>query len=76
VSPALWSWLLTAVGITGLFVVSRGRTWGWLINIAGQVLWLAYAIVTGQHGFIVASLLYGGVFVLNYRRACNQVRSE
>ena len=66
---AMWSWLLTATGVTGLYLVSRGMVWAWLINIAAQGLWIVYALATQQHGFIVASVAYGFVFSLNYRRA-------
>lgn len=66
---AWWSWVLTAVGVTGLFLVSRGYAWAWLVNIAAQALWIVYAVVTAQYGFIVASIAYAVVFTLNYQRA-------
>jgi hypothetical protein len=64
----MWSWLLTAVGVTGLWLAPR-YWWGWAINLAGQALWLVYALVTGQYGFLIATFAYGFVFAHNLRRA-------
>jgi hypothetical protein len=65
----MWSWTLTAIGVGGLYLVSTGWTRAWLINIAAQAMWVAYAITTQQYGFIVAAVAYGWVFYRNYRRA-------
>jgi hypothetical protein len=65
----MWSWVLSAIGVAGLYLVSRGYWWAWGINIAAQVLWIVYAVVTRQWGFIVASVAYGVVFALNLRNA-------
>ena len=69
VTPLWWSWLLTAIGVSGFWIVGTGRRWGWLINISAQGLWIAYSLQTEQYGFIVASLAYGGVFTRNWWRA-------
>lgn len=61
----LWSWVLTAVGLTGFVLAGRKVWWCWYINIACQALWFTYAIVTEQYGFIVASLAYTFVFTQN-----------
>lgn len=60
-----WSWILTAVGLTGFFLAGKRVWWCWYINIACQVLWFSYALVTKQYGFIVASLAYTVVFTQN-----------
>lgn len=60
-----WSWLLTAVGLTGFILAGKKVWWCWYINIGCQVLWFAYAIVTDQYGFIVAALAYTFVFTKN-----------
>lgn len=64
----MWSWVLTAVGVLGLFVAGSSR-YGWLISLGNQALWITYAVVTKQYGFIVASLCYGFVFARNFRLA-------
>ena len=61
----LRSWVLTVVGITGFILAGRKVWWSWYINIACQVLWFAYAIITKQYGFIIAAILYTIVFSKN-----------
>lgn len=61
-----WSWLLTGVGVTGLYFAGRKRALGWGIGIAAQVLWFLYAVVTQQWGFIVSCLAYGSVYTKNF----------
>ena len=56
-----WSWLLAAVGLTGLWLAGNHKTAGWKIGLAVQILWIIYAIVTQQWGFIFSALAYGFV---------------
>ena len=60
-----WSWLLTAVGLTGFILAGRKVWWCWYVNLACQGLWFAYALVTKQYGFIAASVVYTVVFAQN-----------
>lgn len=61
-----WSWILTGIGITGLYLVGNKSLWGWYIGIAVQVLWVTYAIVTRQWGFIFSAIVYASVNIRNY----------
>lgn len=63
-----WSWLLTSVGITGLFLAGSKKKIGWALGIAVQVLWIAYALATEQLGFVVSALVYAGVYARNWLR--------
>lgn len=72
--PWWWSWLLTVVGVTGLYLAgsrSRRRA-GWAVGMGAQFLWIAYAIATTQYGFIISSLCYGAVYLRNWRNAGQQ----
>lgn len=60
-----WSWVLTAVGLTGFILAGQKIWWCWYVNIACQGLWLAYALTTDQFGFVVASVFYAVVFTRN-----------
>lgn len=60
-----WSWILTAFGLTGFVLAGRKIWWCWYINIACQILWFTYAIVTKQLGFVVAAVVYAVVFSQN-----------
>lgn len=68
---AYWSWILVAIGVSGIFLVGRKTIWGWLILCVNECLWIIYAVTTEQHGFIVGAIIYGIVYVksfLHWRR--------
>lgn len=60
-----WSYILTIVGVTGFFFVGRKVWWSWYINLGCQALWVAYALITQQYGFIFAAAFYTVVFGKN-----------
>jgi hypothetical protein len=62
-----WSWVLAALGITCLYLITRKstRTWGWAGALGIQVLWIVYAIATRQWGFIVSAIAYGAMYGKN-----------
>lgn len=60
--PVWWSVLLTAVGVLGIWLAGSRRWQGWALGVAAQTLWIAYAIVTRQWGFIASALVYGFVY--------------
>lgn len=63
-----WSVALTVIGVTGLFLVTHKLRAGFVVGLAVQVLWIVYAVVTGQWGFIGSALAYGAVNVLGWCR--------
>lgn len=64
----LWSYALAAVGILGIWLAGRRNLWGWAVGCGAQVLWIVYALVTDQYGFIVSALAYGAVYGRNWLR--------
>ena len=62
-----WSWLLTAVGVFGLYLAGKRDRRGWIVGIGAQSLWIAYATATKQWGFYVSALAYGWVNIKNAR---------
>ena len=62
-----WSWLLTAVGVFGLYLAGKRDRRGWIVGIGAQSLWIAYATATKQWGFCVSALAYGWVYIKNAR---------
>lgn len=63
---ALWSYLLTVVGVTGLVMAGRRQAVGWAIGLGAQGLWVAYAVATRQWGFIISAGAYGTVYARNW----------
>lgn len=64
----VWSFALAAVGILGIYLAGRKSVWGWAIGLGAQVLWIIFALVTAQYGFILTALAYGWVYGLNWWR--------
>jgi hypothetical protein len=62
----LWSWVLAAIGVSGIFFVGQKTIWGWLILLANECLWMIYAIATQQYGFIFSAVAYAVVYVRSY----------
>ena len=60
-----WSWLLMIVGVTGLVFAAKKLWWAWLIGLFSEVLWVVYAIVTNQLGFIIFAVVYAVVYARN-----------
>lgn len=60
-----WGTLLSVVGVSGFHLAGKKIWWAWYINIACQVLWFIYAIVSEQYGFFVGSIVYSVVFIRN-----------
>lgn len=71
-APAYWPWLLTGAQVTALWAAGAGRWWGWPLGAAMQPPWIAYALLTGQVGFIPGCLVSAAVQTLSFVR--NQPR--
>lgn len=63
-----WSWVLAAIGVTGLFLAGSKRKLGWAVGFGVQALWVIYAIATRQWGFIFSAIAYGWVYARNWLR--------
>lgn len=61
-----WSWVLAAIGVSGIFFVGQKTIWGWLVLLANEVLWTVYAIATEQYGFIFSAVAYGIVYIRSF----------
>lgn len=62
----LWSWILAAIGVFGLYLTTRKLAAGYAVGMLVQVLWIAYAITTKQYGFIFSAIAYGTVNSYGY----------
>jgi hypothetical protein len=65
----VWSVVLAALGVVGLWRAGSGKRSGWVIGLAAQLLWLTYALVSAQYGFILSAVAYGVVYGRNLLRA-------
>jgi len=61
-----WSWILAVIGVAGIYFVGRKTIWGWLVLLFNEFLWITYALITDQYGFIFSALAYAIVYIRSY----------
>lgn len=54
-------YVLSIIGVTALFVIGKGKWYGWLIAFLNECLWVIFAITTRQYGFLLGAGIYGSV---------------
>ena len=62
-----WSWVLAAMGISGMYFVGKKRWEAFLWLMVMECLWVVFAIQTKTYGFIVGSVAYIVVYMRNVR---------
>lgn len=67
-APSYWPWLLTGLQVLALWSAGSKRWWGWLFGAAVQPPWIAYALVTGQFGFIPGCAISAAVQAYSFAR--------
>ena len=73
----LFSWLVTVVGLFGFWLAGNKVWWAWYVNIANQVMWVIFAVVSGYYAFLLGTAFYLFVFVKNaiqWTREHNEVK--
>ena len=73
--PGYWSWVLTGLQVFALWGAGTKRRSAWLLGAAVQPPWIAYALLTGQLGFIPGCLISGFVQTYSFLRGRSRVRS-
>jgi hypothetical protein len=59
------SWVVTLVGLFGFWLAGRKVWWAWYVNIANQLAWVAFALVTDYYAFLLGTVFYLVVFIRN-----------
>lgn len=67
-TPLVWSFVLSAVGIVGILLAGSKRKLGWLVGLMVQPLWIVFAVSTEQYGFILNAVIYAAVYARNWLR--------
>ena len=66
--PGYWTWLLTGLQVLALWGAGGKRWWGWVLGAAVQPPWIAYALLTGQLGFIPGCVISAAVQTHSFLR--------
>jgi hypothetical protein len=61
-----WSWILAVIGVAGIYFVGKKTLWGWFVLLFNEIIWIVYAIITEQYGFIVSAVAYAAVYIKSY----------
>ena len=61
------SWVLALSGVAAIYFVGRKQIWGWIWATFNEAMWIYYAIITKQYGFIFAAIAYSAVYIRSYR---------
>ena len=68
-TETMWSFILAAGSIGGLWIVSKrpGLGWAWILIM--EFLWITYAALIRQWGFMVLCICYAIVYTYNLYKA-------
>jgi hypothetical protein len=61
-----WSWVLAVIGVAGIYFVGKKTLWGWFVLLFNEIVWIVYAVITEQYGFILSAFAYAAVYVKSY----------
>ena len=61
------SWVLALSGVAAIYFVGRKQIWAWIWATFNEAMWIYYAIVTKQYGFIFAAIAYSIVYIKSYK---------
>lgn len=64
-SANTFSYILSAVSLTSLWLMGNKNKLGIIVGLVGQILWLAYALMLKQYGLIIGVVAYTIIHVRN-----------
>lgn len=64
-STNTFSYILSAVSLTSLWLMGNKNKLGIVVGLVGQILWLTYALMLKQYGLIIGVVAYTIIHVRN-----------
>jgi hypothetical protein len=61
-----WSWVLGVIPLFAMWQIGNRHRWAFLVMAGGEVLWVGWAILTRQWGFVPGSFIFGAVALRNW----------
>lgn len=65
-APLYWAWVLTGLQVVALWAAGRRRWWAWLLGAGVQPVWIVYAVLTSQYGFVPGCVISAAVQLHNF----------
>lgn len=72
-APLYWTWILTGLQVLALQAAGQRRAWAWPLGASVQPVWITYAVLTGQVGFIPGCVIST---VVQFRNALSSSRAQ
>jgi hypothetical protein len=63
-----WPWVLSAVSLTGFWLAGKKNRLGWLVGLAGEILWLTWSLLYHEYGFVASVVPFAFIYALNWYR--------
>ncbi len=64
-SANTFSYILSALSLTSLWLMGNKSVWGIVIGLLNQVLWVAYALMLKQYGLLIGVIAYTVIHIRN-----------
>lgn len=64
-STNTFSYILSAVSLTSLWLMCNKNKLGIVVGLVGQILWFTYALMLKQYGLIIGVVAYTIIHVRN-----------
>ena len=64
-SANTFSYILSALSRTSLWLMGNKSVWGIVIGLLNQVLWVAYALMLKQYGVLIGVIAYTVIHIRN-----------
>ena len=61
----MWAWCLSVAGLIGTYLTGKKFWWAWVIMSLYNMAWIAYSVTSKQYGFLLASVVYQGIYAKN-----------
>jgi hypothetical protein len=71
----VWSYVLSLLGVLGLLLVEVRPRVGWWVTLVDEWVWVAYALVTQQYGFILSACVYEVIAVWRLSQPPRKIKS-
>lgn len=63
----IWSFILSGIAVLSLYLTGKKNPIGWLVGLFNSALWVVYAIVSEQYGFMLSTVFFVIVQIKSYR---------
>lgn len=67
-SANTFSYILSALSLTSLWLMGNKSVWGIVVGLFNQALWVVYALMLKQYGLLIGVIAYTIVHIRNLEK--------